>query len=84
MELSQSVEEYIIKNDQWKEALIQLRDLVNSTELDEKIKWGAPVYSWKNKNIVGIGAFKSYFGLWFYQGCFLKDEHEVLINAEEC
>ena len=35
------------------------------------------------KNVVGIGAFKSYVGLWFYQGALLADSKNVLINAQE-
>ena len=32
---------------------------------------------------MGLGAFKTYFGLWFHQGALLKDEKSVLINAQE-
>ena len=32
---------------------------------------------------MGIGGFKSYFGIWFYNGVFLKDEKKLLINANE-
>jgi uncharacterized protein YdeI (YjbR/CyaY-like superfamily) len=33
--------------------------------------------------VVGIGSFKSYFGLWFHQGALLSDDENVLINAQE-
>ena len=33
--------------------------------------------------MAGIGAFKSYAGLWFFNGVFLKDPANVLINAQE-
>ena len=46
------------------------------------IKWGAPKYVYKNKNIVGLAAFKNYCGLWFFQGGLLKDDHKVLMNAQ--
>ena len=32
---------------------------------------------------MGLGAFKSYIGIWFHQGVFLKDEAQVLLNAQE-
>ena len=32
---------------------------------------------------MGIGGFKSYVGLWFFNGVYLKDEANVLINAQE-
>lgn len=35
------------------------------------------------KNIIGLGAFKSYFGIWFFQGSFLKDPHKLRLNAQE-
>ena len=41
------------------------------------------MYTYQGKNIVGIGSFKSYFGLWYYQGALLKDEKKILINAQE-
>ncbi len=51
--------------------------------MKETIKWGAPVYTLDYKNIVGLGAFKSYVGLWFFQGALLNDEKKKLINAQE-
>ncbi len=33
--------------------------------------------------MVGLGAFKDFTSLWFFQGVFLKDEKQVLINAQE-
>ena len=42
-----------------------------------------PVYTVDNKNVAGLGAFKSYVCIWFFQGVFLRDEQKVLINAQE-
>jgi len=78
-----TVDEYILNAPNGREILIVLRELLLTTELTETVKWGAPVYTINNKNVIGIGAFKSYTGLWFYQGAFLKDEAGVLINASE-
>ena len=39
-----SVEEYIENNEHFRDALNQLRDIINKTELNEAIKWSAPVY----------------------------------------
>jgi len=47
------------------------------------IKWSIPTYTINNKNVLGIAGFKNYVGLWFFQGVFLKDEENVLINAQE-
>ena len=54
----------------------------SSTDLKETVKWGMPCYTYDGKNIVGLGGFKSYFGLWFHQGVFLSDADNVLINAQ--
>lgn len=82
MEMSKTVDEYIIRNKQWQEELIYLRKLLVGTEMEETIKWGFPVYTVDGKNVIGLGAFKSYFGLWFFQGVFLKDEKKRLVTAD--
>lgn len=71
------------KVNQWTEELEILKSILNKTELVETIKWGAPIYTFNNKNVIGIGGFKSYFGVWFMNGVFLKDEAKVLVNAQE-
>jgi len=77
------VEVYIHKKQHWKSELELLRETILGLQLDETIKWGAPVYVHKNKNIVGLTAFKNYVGLWFFQGGTLKDNQKVLVNAQE-
>ncbi|MEW7292988.1 YdeI/OmpD-associated family protein [Aquimarina sp. 2304DJ70-9] len=83
MEKNKSVEEFIAKKTEWKRELETLRSIMRSTEMEETIKWGIPVYTLGNKNVIGMGAFKSYVGIWFYQGVFLKDKQNKLINAQE-
>ena len=78
-----SVEEYIEYNSHFQEALNILRNIMLKTELEETIKWNAPVYSLDSKNVIGLGAFKNHFGVWFFNGVFLKDEYNLLINAQE-
>lgn len=51
--------------------------------MKETLKWSAPVYTLNGKNVVGLGAFKQHFGIWFFNGVFLKDEHHLLVNAQE-
>ncbi len=78
-----TTEQYFRKHSQWESALRQLHECISATELDCKIKWGAPVYDLDGKNVIGLGAFKHHFGVWFFQGVFLKDEAKVLVNAQE-
>ena len=83
MKRAKSVDEYIENSPHWQSELNKLREILTSTALTEEIKWGAPCYTHGGKNIVGIAAFKDYFGLWFHQGVFLSDPAGVLINAQE-
>jgi len=83
MKRHETVAQYIAATKQWKTELTELRSILQSTELEETVKWGAPVYTSGGKNVVGIGGFKAYFGLWFFQGALLADKKKVLINAQE-
>jgi uncharacterized protein YdeI (YjbR/CyaY-like superfamily) len=71
------------KDNNWTEELNLLKEIIAQTELVDTIKWGGPVYVLNGKNVLGVGGFKSYFGIWFYNGVFLKDEKKVLVNAQE-
>jgi len=83
MKTHKTVEQYIAASRSWEQSLIKLRQIILSSGLEETIKWGVPVYTFEGKNIVGLAAFNSYVGLWFYQGALLADKHEKLINAQE-
>jgi uncharacterized protein YdeI (YjbR/CyaY-like superfamily) len=67
----------------WRSELKSLRKILKSTGVTEDVKWGMPCYTCDGVNIVGLGAFKSYFGLWFFQGALLKDREKHLLNAQE-
>lgn len=71
------------RNAAWEEELILLKNILDKTELAETTKWGGIVYTLNNKNVLGIGGFKNYFTIWFWNGVFLKDELKVLVNANE-
>jgi len=71
------------KVNSWLEELEFLKSIIAKTELTETTKWGGCVYVLDNKNVVGIGGFKNYFTIWFFNGVFLKDEKKVLVNAQE-
>lgn len=67
----------------WEEELLLLKSIIDKTELEQTIKWGGPVYVYNKKNVIGIGGFKDYFAIWFFNGVFLKDEKKKLINAQK-
>lgn len=83
MAKAENVDQYIDAHPKWKEQLLQLRQLLLSSNLTETIKWGAPVYTKNGKNLVGISAFKNHYGLWFFQGALLQKNTELLVNAQE-
>ena len=78
-----TVDQYIEKHPDWSDEICTLRELLLSTELQETIKWGGPVYTVNGKNVVGIGAFKNHCALWFFQGALLKENTALLQNAQE-
>ena len=65
-----SFEEYIEDHSSYSDALQLLRDIINSTDVEETIKWNASVYTINGKNVLGLGTFKNYFGIWFLMVCF--------------
>lgn len=81
--MNPKVTQYIQDKDNWTQELNLLRSVFLDLPVEETIKWGAPVYMYRGKNIVGLSAFKNYCGLWFFQGSFLTDKEKVLVNAQE-
>jgi uncharacterized protein YdeI (YjbR/CyaY-like superfamily) len=71
------------KTGSWEKELELLRDILAKTQLITASKWGGEVYTFNGKNVVGIGGFKNYFTIWFFNGVFLKDPKKVLVNAQE-
>ncbi|UPQ79148.1 YdeI/OmpD-associated family protein [Flavobacterium azooxidireducens] len=71
------------RNQKWLEEIELLKSIIVKTDLVETTKWGGIVYTWNNRNIIGIGGFKDYFTIWFFNGVFLSDEKNVLVNAGE-
>jgi uncharacterized protein YdeI (YjbR/CyaY-like superfamily) len=83
MEAADRIEAFFDREQPFKEGISLLRKLAKTTGLKEALKWGAPVYTMENKNILGIMAFKNHFGIWFFNGAFLRDPQNVLENAQE-
>ena len=83
MERYTTVPAYLDGHEDWREVLEYLRDILRETDLWETVKWGGPCYTINNKNVIGLGAFKEFVSVWFFQGVLLKDTHHVLVNAKE-
>ena len=83
MSAAEKIEAYYAKEQPFKKGIAILRELVHKTELAETYKWNFPVYTIDGKNVLGICAFKGFFGVWFFNGVFLSDPKNVLRNAQE-
>ena len=62
----------------WRAELEMLRQVVLEAGLKEELKWGAPVYTHKGKNIVAVAALKDYVTIGFFKGVLLSDPNGLL------
>ena len=74
------VDFYFDKNKKWKEELKQLRKIILKNKLSEELKWGVPCYTFEQRNIVLLHAFKEYCAILFHKGVLLKDPKGILIQ----
>ena len=83
MNPEESLFRLIAKHPAWTEQLVLLDELARRSGLKAEVKWGMPTFTEDGTNVVGIGAFKAYVGIWFFQGALLSDPEGVLVNAQE-
>ena len=83
MDKIEKLESFYESEHPYKGGIALLREIALKTEAVEDFKWSIPVYTLDGKNVFGIGKFKSYFGVWFFNGVFLKDPKKVLENAQD-
>lgn len=62
----------------WQEELNLLRGVVLKSNLTEEIKWGAPCYSLKGKNILMLSALKDSVVISFFNGSRIDDPISIL------
>ena len=67
----------------WAEELDIISGIISKLPFKKTIKWGSEVFTFNNKNVVSCGGFKNHFALWFYNGVFMTDKYNVLVNAQE-
>ena len=67
----------------WTDELKALRQLALDSGLVEESKWGMPCYTYNNKNVLIVNAFKDYCALSFFKGVLLKDSHQLLSQQGE-
>ena len=62
----------------WIQELELLRSIVLDCGLTEACKWGVPCYTFKNKNVLLISAFKDHCSISFFKGSLLDDSKGIL------
>ena len=83
MQMPKSIEEFWEVNQHHSQQLQGLRNTILDCGLDETYKWAFPTYTYKGKNLVSIASFKEHYAVWFFQGVYLKDDANLLTNAQE-
>jgi len=83
MEKQEKLKKFYTEAHDFKGGVDTLRKIALSCNLEETYKWSFPTYMFENKNVLAICKFKSYFGIWFFNGVFLNDPKNVLENAQE-
>ncbi len=83
MNTVEKIEAFFEKESPFKEGINHIRAIVKDTELQEDWKWRIPCYTINGRNVIGIADFKNHFGVWFFQGVFLKDTKKLLRNAQD-
>lgn len=81
--MNPKVDGYIRKNKKWQAEFQALRQIVLDSPLTEEVKWRVPCYTFENKNVAFIGAFKESCVLSFVKGVLLNDAKGILIQQTE-
>lgn len=64
----------------WREVLMELRVVIQNTGLEEQLKWGAPCYTLKGKNVLMLSALKDKVVVSFFKGALLNDPKNILVK----
>ena len=64
----------------WIDQLLLLREIIKSTGLKEEAKWGAPCYTYEDKNILMLSALKNAAVVSFFKGALIEDPSGILVK----
>ena len=81
--MNPKVDFFFNKAKKWQDELEKLREIALDCGLMEELKWGVPCYTFENRNIVLIHAFKEYCAYLFFKGALLKDQKQILIRQRQ-
>ncbi|MCB0509481.1 MAG: YdeI/OmpD-associated family protein [Chitinophagales bacterium] len=71
------------KINSWRKEIELLREIALKSGLKEELKWSIPCYTYKQKNVLMLAAFKEFCSLSFFKGALLKDDKKLLEKAGE-
>jgi uncharacterized protein YdeI (YjbR/CyaY-like superfamily) len=77
------VDEFLSNAEKWQAELDKLRRICLDCGLTEELKWAAPVYTFRQSNIVGINGLKESCAISFFKGALLEDAYSILIKPGE-
>jgi len=83
MPMNPKVDIFFDKIEKWRKELEQLRMIILDCGLTEELKWGAPCYTFQERNVVIIGGLKEYCVLSFFKGALLNDADGILAKPGE-
>ncbi|RSK30086.1 YdeI/OmpD-associated family protein [Hymenobacter metallilatus] len=81
--MNPKVDFYFNKAEKWQPELALLRTIALECGLVEELKWGVPCYTFQNRNVALIHAFKEYCALLFVKGALLSDPSGLLVQQTE-
>jgi uncharacterized protein YdeI (YjbR/CyaY-like superfamily) len=81
--MNPKVDIFVSNAEKWQEELEKLRTICLDCGLTEELKWGVPVYTFRQSNIVGINGLKESCALSFFKGALLYDADGILIQPGE-
>lgn len=64
----------------WNSEVIELRNILKTTELVEEYKWSVPCYTINGKNVVILSALKNSATLNFFKGELIEDKYHKLVS----
>lgn len=64
----------------WSKEIELLRGIALASGLKEEYKWSQPCYTYHNKNVFIVTAFKNYACIAFFKGSLLNDPNQKLIT----
>lgn len=64
----------------WRDILLSLREIINTTELKEELKWNQPTYTINGKNVLILSTLKDFPFISFLKGSLLKDPKKILVS----